>query len=336
MEQVAAGVSVFFLAGALGASSGGRLADRFGAHRALRACLLTTAACLLGAAALAESVLGLMAFLAVAGLANAVGQPATNLFVSREIPDERQGLGFGIKQSGIPAAILVSGLALPLLALPLGWRATFAICALGPIGVALSLRRTPSARMARRAGRPSRALVLTAIGAALATAAPNSMGAYLVASAVDAGVEEAAAGILAAVGSALSLALRVSVGARADRRREYGLEPVVVMLVGGSIGFALLSTGSVAPFVAGALIAFALGWGWPGLLNMSVVVRNRETPGAASGISQTGVYVGASLGPAAFGAIYSEAGYDAAWLAATGCSLVAALVMWSAVRSSRV
>ena len=35
---------------------------------------------------------------------------------------DRQGLAFGIKQSAIPAAVLISGLALPVLAIPLGWR----------------------------------------------------------------------------------------------------------------------------------------------------------------------------------------------------------------------
>jgi hypothetical protein len=31
------------------------------------------------------------------------------------------------------------------------------------------------------------------------------------------------------------------------------------------------------------------------------VDSNRDTPGSASGVSQTGIYVGAAAGPAAFG-----------------------------------
>ena len=128
----------------------------------------------------------LFALLAVAGVANAVTQPAINLFVAEQIPADRQGLGFGIKQSGIPAAILMSGLALPVLALPLGWRVT--------LGAVRARPRSPSgwrcregegrARVAparRRGGRP-RALLLTAFGAALGTAGPSALGAYLVAS----------------------------------------------------------------------------------------------------------------------------------------------------------
>jgi predicted MFS family arabinose efflux permease len=338
VEEVAAGVSVFFLAGAIGAGAGGRLADRVGALRALRGCMLVTAACLLGAAALTESLWILLAFLALAGLSNSVAQPATNLFVADEIPGERQGIGFGIKQSGIPAAILVSGLALPLLAIPIGWRPTFAICAAGPLAVALTLRRR-AARSRRReapARRPSRALLLTAVGAALATGGPCALGAYLVASAVEVGVAEGAAGLLAALGSGLSLAVRIALGARADRRRAYGLEMVVVLLLAGSAGFALMASDTVAPFVGGALVAFSLGWGWPGLFNLAVVDSHREHPGSASGVSQTGIYVGAGGGPLVFGALYAEAGYDAAWLAVAGCTVLAALVMLLATRALRI
>ena len=84
----------------------------------------------------------LFLFLTAAGLANAVTQTAINLFMSEQVARDRQGLAFGIKQSGIPAAILVSGLALPALALPLGWRATFAICG----GLACSRWRWPRRR----------------------------------------------------------------------------------------------------------------------------------------------------------------------------------------------
>jgi MFS family permease len=336
VEAVAAGVSVFFLAGALGAAFGGRLADRAGAGRSLRACMLVTAACLVVAAVLAESLPVLFGLLAVAGLSNSVAQPATNLFVTEEVPGDRQGLGFGIKQSGIPAAIVVSGLALPVLAIPFGWRATFAVCALAPLAVALVMRRGRVGGVGRppATGRPSRALVLTAVGAALGTAGPSALGAYLVASAVDVGVAEGTAGLLAALGSATSLAVRVSQGARADRRAAYGLEAVVVLLVLGSVGFVLMGVHAIAPFVGGALIAFALGWGWPGLFNLAVVAANRDTPGSATGVSQTGIYIGAAGGPAAFGLLATSAGYQTGWLLAAVTTLLSAGMLWLAGRES--
>jgi predicted MFS family arabinose efflux permease len=335
VETVAAGVTVFFLAGALGAGWGGRLADHIGALRAMRGCVFVTAASL-AAMALAPSLVVLFALLAVAGVANSVTQPAINLFVAEQIPADRQGLGFGIKQSGIPAAILLSGLALPVLALPLGWRATLALCALVPLAVGLALPRGGPAHVSRRAAsrRPSRALLLTAVGAALGTAGPSALGAYFVASAVDVGIDEGTAGLLAALASGLSLATRVSLGARADRRRDYGLAVVVALLAAGSIGFALMASDAIGVFVFGTLIAFTLGWGWPGLFNLAVVDSNRETPGSASGVSQTGIYVGAAGGPAVFGALAAGAGYGTAWAAVAVTTLLSACVLWLAARAS--
>jgi cyanate permease len=340
VEAVVAGVTVFFLAGALGAGPGGRLAERVGATAAMRGCVIVTAACLLAAAALAFSLPVLLVLLAVAGLANAVSQPAINLFMAEQVPIDRQGLAFGIKQSAIPAAVLLSGLALPALALPLGWRATVAACALAPLAVAAAVGRSARhlrpAEQRTPAPRPTGRLLLIAAGAALASAGPNSLAAYLVASAVEAGIAEGAAGFLAAVGSALSLLVRVALGARADRRRDYGFTSVAVVLVAGAGGFGLLATGTVAPFVVGALLAFALGWGWPGLFNLAVVDSHRAAPGAATGISQTGIYLGAAGGPAAVGVISAGAGFAAAWGAAAGFALLGAALLALAGRGASV
>jgi MFS family permease len=340
VAAVASGVTVFFAAGAIGAGPGGRLAERVGALRAILGCLVASAACLLLAAALAHSLLVLLSLLAVAGLANAVTQPAINLFMADQVPIDRQGLAFGIKQAAIPAAVLVSGLALPVLALPLGWRPTFAICAAGTLAVAAVVRGSASgfAPVPERAPppRPTRALLMTAVGAALASAGPNSLGAYLVASAVDVGIAEGTAGLLAAAGSAVSLVTRIVLGERADRRRDYGLAMVVILLALGSGGFALLATGEVALFVAGTIIAFALGWGWPGLFNLAVVDLNRDAPGAATGVTQTGIYVGAAGGPAVYGLLSAEIGYSATWAAAAGLCLVGALAFAYAARLRRL
>jgi len=339
VAAVASGVTVFFAAGALGAGPGGRLAERMGALSSILACVVATAVCLLLAALAAHSLAVLLALLAAAGVANAVTQPAINLFMADQVPLARQGLAFGIKQAAIPAAVLVSGLTLPVLALPLGWRPTFAICAAGVLAVAVVVRRstTSFAPVPQRdpAPRPSRALIVTAVGAALASAGPNSLGAYLVASAVDVGIAEGVAGLLAAAGSGVALLTRVALGERADRRRDYGFAAVVVLLVSGSLGFALLATGETVLFVFGVFAAFALGWGWPGLFNLAVVDLNREAPGAATGVTQTGIYVGAAAGPAAYGLVSEAYGYSTAWVVSGVLCLLAALAFWYAGRLSR-
>ena len=118
-----------------------------------------------------------------------------------------------------------------------------------------------------------RELLFLAVGAALAGAGANALGTYLVASAVDVGIAEGTAGLLAALGSAASLAVRMSLGARADRRSDYGYGTVVALLSPGSAGFVLMTIDVPAPFVIGAVTAFSLGWGWPGLFNLAVVAQ---------------------------------------------------------------
>jgi MFS family permease len=332
---VAVGVTVFFAAGAVGAGPGGRLSERVGALRTMRRCVVATAVLLLTCAVAAQSLAVFLVLMALAGLVNAMCQPAINLFMADQVPLDRQGVAFGIKQSAIPTAVLVSGLALPALALPLGWRPTFAICAGAVLAIGAIVGRATPGFLAPPERppppRPSRKLVITAIGAALASAGPNSLGAYLVASAVDVGIAEGVAGVLSATGSAASLLVRVLAGVRADRRRDYGFSTMVALLIVGSGGFALLAVGQPAAFVAGAVVAFSFGWGWPGLFNLAVVDLHREAPGAATGISQTGIYVGAAAGPAAYGLLSSEIGYAATWGVAGGLSLVAAAaVAWAA------
>ncbi len=339
LAQAAAGVTVFFAAGALGTAPLGRLSQRLGALESMRTAAAISGLSMLGIAAFASSLEVLLALLVVAGLANALNQPAVNLLMAEEVPLGRQGLAFGVKQSAIPAAILVSGLSLPLVALPLGWRATVGICgglALVMAAVALaagrSRHRSPQGPDRTAGPPPSRELVLLAVGAALASFGPAALGAHLVASAVDAGISEGSAGVLVAVASAGSLVLRVSLGERADRRSDYGLVPVAVLLGCGSLGYALIATGQSTLLVIGAVVAFCLGWGWPGLFNLAVVDRHRGAPASATGITQTGIYVGASAGPALFGLGVAQMGYGPAWAVIAVLALLGAVTFFAAGR----
>ena len=339
LAQAAAGVTVFFAAGALGTASLGRLSQRVGALESMRLAAVISGLSMIAIAAFASSLEVLLGLLVVAGLANALNQPAINLLMAEEVPLGRQGLAFGVKQSAIPVAIIVSGLALPLLALPLGWRATVGICgglALLVAAVALLVgdsRHPTAGRPARTTGpRPSRELALLAVGAGLASFGPSALGAHLVASAVDVGISEARAGVLVAAASAGCLILRVSLGERADRRADYGFLPVAVLLAGGSIGYALIASGEPTLLVIGAVVAFCLGWGWPGLFNLAVVHRHRAAPASATGITQGGIYVGASAGPALFGLAAAQLGYATAWAVIAFMALAGAATFFAAGR----
>lgn len=102
----------------------GRLVDRLGSVRSLRLAAAISSA---GIAWTSVSLVTFTAWLVLAGTANAIGQPATNRLLHRLIPPERQGIAFGVKQAAVPTSTMLAGLAVPAIALTVGWRWAFAL-----------------------------------------------------------------------------------------------------------------------------------------------------------------------------------------------------------------
>lgn len=326
VSQIGLLTALFFSSSAAFSSFAGRIAERIGAGVAMRISGSLGAVTLVGLA-LAPTSLVLMAFLVVAGLASALAQVGANLHLATRIDPSRQGFAFGIKQSGIPAATLLGGLAVPLVALTVGWRWAFAVgAALVLVVVALipgaGLRATRGEKkQVDRRNVPG--LVVLSLAGALGSAAANAMGSYLVDSSVSAGLGEAAAGLLFAAGSLAGLSMRVGAGWLADRRIGGRLLWVAGLFLFGSVGFLLQATRQPSLLVPATLLCFAGGWGWPGLFNFMVVIRNREAPAAATGLTQTGVYLGGMSGPLVFGYVAEHVDYSAAWLGAACAGLLA-------------
>lgn len=326
-------VGLFFITSSLGSAPLGRVVERIGASRAMRLAAAASAASLLGVALLAGSWMTLVACLLLGGLANAVSHPATHLSLAREVPAGRQGLSFGIKQSAIPAATLLAGLAVPGLALTFGWRWAFAGGAALALAVALLVgpgrpgsdaRRLEEARAGDVRVAP---LVLLALGIGLGSTAATPLGAFIVESSVAAGLAEASAGLLLAFGSAFGIMVRVTLGYLADGMEGGRLRLVAAMLGLGVVGFALLATGASGLLVLGTALAFGAGWGWPGLFNFAVVRVNPGAPAAATGITQTGASGGAALGPLLFGVVVEVGSYGVAWLFSGAMALAALLAI---------
>jgi predicted MFS family arabinose efflux permease len=106
------------------------------------------------------------------------------------------------------------------------------------------------------------------------------------------------------------------------------------MMVVGTVGFILLAQSrGVALFAFATLLAFAAGWGWPGLFQLTVTRQNSEAPAAATGITQTGAFVGSAIGPLGFGWLVEQFSYTVAWRAAASGLLVGSLVMVASRRS---
>ena len=94
-----------------------------------------------------------------------------------------------------------------------------------------------------------------------------------------------------------------------------------------------MATDAIPSFVAGTLLAFTLGWGWPGLFNLAVVDSNRETPGSATGVTRDGDLRRRGGGPGGVRRADAQAGHEAAWLVVAAITLLAAGVMWLAARA---
>ena len=338
-------IGAFFIGSTLGSALLGRLAERLGPRSAIRLGLSTTIAANLVIAFAVNSGLTLQLTLTVAGLANALTQPAINLLLVRTVDRSRLGFVMALKQSGMPSAALLGGLAVPAIALTVGWRPAYGFAACMALG-ALALtggKQTAALRedtSTATVGTTQRAkpdlglamLMLMAAVGVLGGGAANILVGYLVSGAVDAGVGPAAAGLLLTFGAALGVGSRLVHGWLVDRRPFDALTRVVVMFVLGSAGAFALAVHTPVAYLAATPVAFAAGWAWPGLFNLVVVNANRSAPAAATGVTQTGVYLGSLIGPVVAGFLIERSGYPVVWML-TGCALGGAGLAAAAVNA---
>jgi len=323
-------VALYFGASAVASLPVGWLVERFGPTATSRIAVVGAATLMLAVGFGARSYGLLVALLLCSCWCNVMGQLSSNLTLARFVPERRLGLSFGFKQSSVPAATLLSGLAVPAIALTLGWRWAFVMGA----GLALlALPLTPRSRepyvrtKVDPADRATGALAVIGAGAGLGAAAAGALGVFLVASAVDQGVDPGLAGLVLTMGSVVGLVLRLLHGWLADRRTGGHIAVVAASMALGAIGLGLLAVPGPVPLVLGTVLAFGLGWAWPGLLQFAVVRLNPAAPAAATSVVQVGVYAGAFLGPVVFGFLATHSGFGAAWAVGAGTMVVAAAAM---------
>lgn len=333
-------VSAMFVTAGLVALPAGRWVDRWGWRPAIRLAGLGSASMLVAVAALVRDPILLTVILVGAGAAHGVAGPAANLAISRELPPGSRGVLFGLKQSSTSAAVLVGGLMVPTLVVAAGWRAAFLVAASIPLVAVLAV---PALRSGARSDRGSRVpatstqqrpsgLRLVTLAGGCASATVTATAAFLILASVEAGLTEASAGFLLAIGSAASLISRIALGWYADRRDNRSLVQVAVLLGIGVAGLLGLASGLLVGVMLGAVIAFAAGTGWPGLFHLAVIHRHQDAPAAATGQVQLGLSIGAALGPAGFGAIAQTVSFPVAWATLAGLATVAALLFLRVAR----
>lgn len=311
-------MATYFLAAAASSILGGRLVQRIGPRRQLTGCLVATIVGQGLIATVAESFSTMIGLLALCGVVNALNQTAVNLALTRaRLP--RLGLAIALKQSGMPSAAMVSGAMVPLLALTLGWRAAF-VLGVGLAAVALVLVQVtvePGGIETLRTAEPvssRRALYWSLVGGAFLSFAAGGLASWTVASGVDAGLGEGAAGWMLSAGAAFGIAWRLIWGLRSDTMtvRPYTMAAALAAL--GSLGMVGLSTGVTGIHVAATFLAFGAGWAWPVFTNFGIMRANGDAAGAASGITQMGIYLGVFAGPLVTGWMIDEHGFGAMWL----------------------
>lgn len=334
--QVGLAASTFFATAALASVPAGYVVERVGRRFSAAGAGLLATSSLLGVSIFPSPYPLLMVFIAMGGVANALGQVAANVLLTQAVPRARQGLAFGTKQSAVPVSSLLGGLAVPMIGVTVGWRWAFAGGAALALTVAiLSLLPGEDRGGERRAaGRPralapaSWALVVVAVGTGLASAATNALAAYLVVWSVQVGFEPSSAGFLLAAASAGSVIARVALGMAADRHEWKVLPVVAAQLAVGSLSFVLLSGGRQASVAIGALIAFWIGWAWPGLLVLAVVRSSPASPGISTSIMQMGAFVGGAAGPAIFGLLAAAHSFAFAWRSGAASLAFAAALLF--------
>lgn len=321
----------FFAAAALGSALMGRLAERIGPGRAMRIAAGANAV-LMGLLSLVPDFPALLVVLTASGFANSLAQVGANLLVAKGVHPTRQGWSLALKQAGVPAGTLLGGLAVPAIGVTVGWRWAYVVGALGALAASVAVPVGAVApggrdRPPRTGDVPLRPLVLLAVAVGFAAAANGTLATFMVSAGVDAGLSESMSGLVLTFGSMAGISMRLLAGVRADRRGGRHLPVVSLLLLGGAAGYLLLAPGEVVTHLLGAAVAFGSGWAWPGLFNLAIVRLNPAAPAAATGITQTGVYVGALAGPVLFGLVVDRAGYGLAWTFAAISSAVAAAGM---------
>ena len=333
----------------------GRRADRLGSRRSTFVSLSVSAVVLSAVAAFADSLVSLLPLLFLAGVNVAFAIPTTALSPAESFPADRRGATFGIKEASISLTFLLAGLAVPTVALTIGWRWAFVVGLAIPVA-AIAVLSAPSAssidaaRSSRRqpgagapvatvtAGNTARVHVpnglrLVAVGAAFAAASVSGVVGFAVLSAVDVGMSESGAGLLIAAASVAGIIADIGVGVIADRRRSGGFPEAAAVLALGALGYGIFAMQSPVAAVVGTMFGYMFGWAFSGLLHLGAVTALPEAPAAATGAVQVGAGIGLCLGPITFGSLVEVSGYPLAWSAMAVLATAAAItVRLAAVR----
>lgn len=125
-SRIGFAAATFFAGAAIGSFGLRWTPERFGALRMLALTTAGSSIAMLLISTTANRWVTLMILEGLAGFADGILQPSANLNLSQRVHTARQATAYGIKQASVPAATLLGGVAVPALALTVGWQWAFA------------------------------------------------------------------------------------------------------------------------------------------------------------------------------------------------------------------
>ncbi len=341
--------ALLYACSAMAAIASGWAADRLGGRGVLVGSMAGLVASLL-AIGLVHNHSLLICSVILGGSCSGAIPPASYRLLWDHVAAVRQGSAFGVIQSGFPGAVVFAGLVAPGVAGDLGWRAVFfgtavvtAIVGYGayrffaapadadPVGSGPVMpARAPGSRASRGA------LALFGTASLLGNAGAGVLITYFVIYRVSRHESNALAGYYFALGGLAAVAARLALGRWVDRHRTRAGAMTVALLAGGAVGVALVSV-PVGWLVAPAtILSFGLGWGWSGLMGLTVTQVFAGTPGLSTGlVITTAGSAGAAAGPAVASVFLGVDGYPLAWAFAALCSSGGAFTVWCVNRVLR-
>ena len=313
----------------------GALADRLGERRVMTVGLLAaSAACL--AATRAESLLALCALLFLAGAAGASVNAASGRAVLGWFGAQERGFAMGVRQTALPLGAGIAAAVLPPVADRHGLDAAFELLAagtlVGAVAVAVWVREAPSQSGPRVPG-PSpladpRIRRLAGVSALLVVPQFTVVAFVVVYLADEHGVPVATAALMLAGVQLAGGVGRIVAGRWADRLqlRLVPLRQLSLAIVALFVALAALTpTVAAVPLV---LLAGVLAISWNGLaFTAAGEFAGPGRAGAALGLQNTAVAVGAALTAPLVGLLVEATSWSLGYLLAAACAAAAVLLL---------
>jgi len=313
-------ISLFWAASALSAVPLGRLAQRISPAFLIPLSSLGLGSALLGLA-LSHTVLEISLWMVLAGVCGAAMQLAIARLLTESIPVARQGLAFGIKQAAVPMGTMLAGIGVAIAASTLGWRWTTAIIGLVILTSAPIFRvwagRLKTTNHIRKPFRPKNRLALALLGliGACGGFSGTSMATFTVDYLVERQLTLVNAGLALALGSVLTVLLRIALGHFVDTTEVRSAGLMAWMMLFGGVGLAAFAIpGAPAVISMFVVLGYGLAWSWPGLLLVTTAHWFPTEMAAAAGVVQGSVWAGATMGPFLTALSVSHAGFPLTWV----------------------